>query len=542
MMDDQGKSDRLVVPKKRPNEGAVTTTFANGAAYAGTKAETPDTDKAAPAGDMSMFSATEEAVEGRSLVKGNGAQQNAHRTLSRGSAPSALGRVRERARADKVVRFTTLLHHVDVDKLRTAFFSIKRTAAAGVDGQTWADYAEKLEENLGQLHLRVQRGAYRARPSRRVFIPKADGKFRPLGVASLEDKIVQRAIVDVMNAIYEVDFLGFSYGFRPKRSQHDALDALFVGLNQKVGWVLDADIRGFFDAIDHKWLVRFVEHRIADKRVLRLIQKWLSAGVMEEGRLTATTEGTPQGATISPLLANIYLHYVLDLWAESWRRRRARGQMIIVRYADDFIVGFQHRDDAIRFRHELAERLRRFALELHPDKTRLIEFGRYAVRDRAARGQGRPETFDFLGFTHIASRTSSGKFLVRRHTTKKRLRAKLREIGEQVRRRRHQPVPEQGIWLAAVVRGYLAYHAVPFNSKILEGFRREVVRHWFRALRRRSQRHRLNWTRMNVLVSRYIPRIRITHPWPFKRFARRHPRQEPGALAALAGICAGGGP
>ena len=463
--------------------------------------------------------AVAEAVEGRGLAKGNTGGQNASRTQSRTDAQHALDRVREAARKDKEVKFTALLHHVTVDRLRAAYFRLERKAAPGVDGVTWEQYGAGLEENLRDLHMRLHRGAYRAKPSRRAYIPKADGRQRPLGIAALEDKIVQRAMVEVMNAIYEVDFLGFSHGFRPGRSQHNALDALAVGiLRKKVNWVLDADIRGFFDAIDHEWLMKFVGHRIADQRVLRLIQKWMNAGVLEDGKWTACKEGTPQGATVSPLLANLYLHHVLDLWVQSWRRRQARGDVVIVRYADDFVVGFQYPEDALRFLDALKERLRRFSLELHPDKTRLIEFGRYAVERRESVGKGRPETFDFLGFTHICARTRAGEFLLERRTMKKRMRAKLGEVKTETMRRRHLSVRKQGEWLGGVVRGYFAYHAVPTNIRTLQAFRREATRVWRRALRRRSQRDRTNWERMNRLAERWLPRARILHPWPNDRF------------------------
>jgi group II intron reverse transcriptase/maturase len=364
------------------------------------------------------------------------------------------------------VRFTALLHHVDVDRLRAAYWALNPKAATGVDGVTWRDYGQDLEANLRDLHARVHRGAYRARPSRRVYIPKADGRQRPLGVAALEDKLLQRAVVEVLNAVFEPDFLGFSYGFRPGRSPHQALDALATGiLRRKVSWVLDADIRGFYDAIDHGWLLQFLEHRIADKRVLRLIRKWLKAGVIENGEWSETPEGTAQGASVSPLLANVYLHYVFDLWADQWRRRYARGDVVIVRFADDYIVGFQHRDDAERFLAELRGRLARFSLELASEKTRLIEFGRFAAERRKARGLGKPETFGFLGFTHICGKTKNGRFQLTRITEAKRLRAKLREVKTELMRRRHLPVPEQGRWLGSVVRGHLASYAVPGNGR-----------------------------------------------------------------------------
>jgi len=434
----------------------------------------------------------------------------------------ALDRVREVARKDKEARFTALLHHVDHDRLRSAYWAIRPQAAPGVDGVTWSAYGQDLEANLSDLHERVHAGRYRARPSRRVYIPKADGRLRPLGIASLEDKIVQRAVVEVLNAIYEVDFLGFSYGFRPGRGPHDALDALAAGiLRKKVNWVLDADIRDFFTSLDQSWLQKFLEHRIADERVLRLIRKWVKAGVIEEGIWSETEVGTPQGASVSPLLANVYLHYVLDRWVRQWRHREARGDVIITRFADDFVAGFEHEDDARRFLADLRERFAKFGLELHPDKTRLIEFGRYAARKRAARGLGKPETFDFLGFTHLCGKTRRGGFWLRRITISKRMRAKLVEVKDQLKRRRHQPVPEQGKWLASVVRGHLAYYAVPGNSHAIRAFREQVTRHWCTALRRRSQRHRLDWKRMNRFATRWLPPARIRHPYPEVRFAAR---------------------
>jgi group II intron reverse transcriptase/maturase len=436
------------------------------------------------------------------------------------SVSSALDRVRQAALKDRDARFTALLHHVDVERLRAAYRAISPDAAAGVDGVTWRDYGRDLEANLQDLHARVHRGAYRARPSRRVFIAKTDGRLRPLGVAALEDKIVQRAVVEVLNAIYEQDFLGFSYGFRPGRSAHDALDALAVAITKRrVNWVLDADIRDCFTSLDHSRLAKFLEHRIADKRVLRLIQKWLAAGVIEDGSWTASDAGTPQGASISTLLANVYLHYVFDLWAHQWRGRQARGEMIVVRYADDFVVGFEHNDDAERFLADLRERFAQFALELAPDKTRLIEFGRFAAERRQQRGERRPETFDFLGFTHICAKTRKGRFMLKRVTSKKRMRAKLSAVKTELRRRMHLPVSEQGRWLGSVVRGHLNYYAVPGNSDAIGAFRDQITRHWHRTLRRRSQRHRLTWQRMHRLAVRWLPPARIQHPWPDARFA-----------------------
>jgi group II intron reverse transcriptase/maturase len=430
--------------------------------------------------------------------------------------------VREVARRDKDARFTALLHHVSLGRLRAAYWAIRPQAAPGVDGVTWADYGQDLEANLQVLHARVQAGRYRAKPSRRAYIPKADGRQRPLGIATLEDKIVQRAVVEVLNAVYEVDFRGFSYGFRPGRGPHDALDALAVGITKKkVNWVLDADIRDFFNQLDHCWLAKFIEHRIADKRVLRLIGKWLAAGVIEDGDWSATQEGSPQGASVSPLLANVYLHYVFDLWAGWWRRRRAHGDVIIVRFADDFIVGFEHEQDAQRFLAELRERLAGFGLELHPDKTRLIEFGRFAAERRRARGLGKPETFDFLGFTHLCAKMKTGRFWVKRITISKRMRAKLREVNDQLKRRRHQPIPVQGQWLRSVVGGHLAYYAVPGNTDAVTAFRYHVTRHWYKALRRRSQRTRINWERMGRIATRWLPKVRAMHPFPEVRLAAR---------------------
>jgi group II intron reverse transcriptase/maturase len=436
--------------------------------------------------------------------------------------------VREVARKDKDARFTALLHHVTIDRLRQAYWAIRPQAAAGVDGVTWGAYGVGLEDRLQELHGRVQRGSYRAKPSRRAYIPKADGRLRPLGIASLEDKIVQRAVVEVLNAIYEEDFLGFSYGFRPGRSQHDALDALAVGISRKkVNWILDADIRDFFSKLDQAWMRKFLEHRIADKRVLRLIDKWLAAGVIEDGSWSETPEGTPQGGSASPLLANVYLHYVLDRWAQQWRRRHARGDMIITRFADDFVAGFEHRGDARQFLHDLRERFAKFGLELHPDKTRLIEFGRFAAQHRSERGIGKPETFDFLGFTHICGTTLDGRFWLRRITIAKRMRAKLKQVKDELRRRWHQPVPEQGRWLASVVRGHLAYYAVPGNIKAVTAFRNQVKRHWHRALKRRSQRSRVNWARIDRLAARWLPPARIVHPHPALRFDVRTQGRSP---------------
>jgi RNA-directed DNA polymerase len=433
--------------------------------------------------------------------------------------PSGLDRVREAARRDKTARFTALLHHVTLPRLFLAYEQIRPQAAAGVDGVTWASYGMNLEANLQDLHRRVHSGAYQARPSRRAYIPKADGRLRPLGIAALEDKILQRAVVQVLEAIYEEDFLGFSYGFRPGRTQHQALDALAVGIERKkVNWVLDADLRDFFSTLDQVWLMKFLEHRVADRRILRLIRKWLSAGVIENGNWSETPVGSPQGASVSPLLANVYLHYVFDRWVRQWRKRHARGDVIVTRFADDFVVGFQYRDDAERFLAELRERFAKFNLELHPEKTRLIQFGRFAAKDREARGLRKPETFDFLGFTHICGKTRNGRFQLRRITIAKRVRAKLKQVKAELKRRRHQPIPEQGRWLASVVRGHANYYAVPGNLPAVRAFRLQAVRLWLKALRRRGQRHRLNWQRMRRLETRWIPTVRIMHPWPNQRF------------------------
>ena len=434
-----------------------------------------------------------------------------------------LDRVREVARKDKDARFTALLHHVSFQRLVLAFDGLRKDAAPGADGVSWAEYGQDWQENLRGLHGRVQSGSYRAVPSRRVYIPKADGRLRPLGIASLEDKIVQRAVCEVLNAVYEADFKGFSYGFRPGRSQHDALDALAVGLGKRVNWVLDADIRGFFDHLDRGWLERFLRHRIADERILRLVMKWLNAGVLEDGKLSDSGEGTPQGGSLSPLLANVYLHYVLDLWVDHWRKTQARGNVIITRFADDFIVGFQYQDDAERFLEELRGRLAKFSLELHPDKTRLIEFGPHAARLRKARGEGKPETFTFLGFRHIARMNRQGRFWVQRITDKKKMTAKLKSVKAELMRRRHLPVPEQGRWLASVIKGHEAYYAVPGNAEAVQAFRYHVTRHWRFALSRRSQKGRVTWERMSRLARRYLPTTRIRHPWPRARFAARYP-------------------
>jgi len=494
-MNDRGKSDGPVVPAKLPNNAA---------------------------------DAVAEVVEGRGSAKGNTASKTRPGRSAGQGVSSELDRVRQMARRDEDVRFTALLHHVTVDRLREAYRAIRPGAAPGVDGVTWRDYGSDLEANLRDLHARVQRGAYRARPTRRVFIPKPDGRLRPLGVAALEDKILQRAVVEVLNAVYEEDFLGFSYGFRPGRSPHDALDALATGIQRKkVNFVLDADIRDFFTGLDQGWLETFLEHRIADKRVLRLIQKWLRAGVIEDGEWSDTREGTAQGASVSPLLSNVYLHYVFDLWADQWRRRNAHGEVILVRFADDYVAGFEHRDDAERFLADLRERFAKFGLELAPEKTRLIEFGRFAAPNRARRGDRRPETFEFLGFTHMCAKDRNGRFKLKRVTSKKKMRAKLHAVKTEMRRRLHLPIPEQGRWLASVLSGHYRYYAVPDNIRALQAFRDTVTRHWLRSLRRRSQRSRMTWERMRRIAGRWLPRPRILHPWPNARFDARTQGRSP---------------
>ncbi|MBF0394872.1 MAG: group II intron reverse transcriptase/maturase [Alphaproteobacteria bacterium] len=466
-----------------------------------------------------------ELVEPRAGTKRNADEQSTLRTQGRERVSQALDRVRQAARQRKKERFTALLHHITVDTLRTAFLALKRKAAAGVDGLTWQDYEADLEPRLEVLHNRVQRGAYRPQPSRRTHIPKADGKQRPLAIAALEDKIVQGATTMVLNAVYEEEFLGFSYGFRPGRGPHDALDALVVGIaGRKVNHILDADIRSFFDSVDQTWLVRFVEHRIGDPRIIRLIRKWLKAGILEDGVVTVADRGTGQGSVISPLLANIYLHYALDLWAERWRRREATGDMIIVRYADDLVVGFEHETDAHRFLDAMRVRFEEFALSLHPDKTRLIEFGRFAAVRRAKGGLGRPETFNFLGFTFICGKSLRGNFLILRRSRRDRVRAKLQEIKEELRQRRHQSIPDQGRWLAQVVGGFFAYHAVPTNFDALGLFRRCVTVLWKQSLQRRSQRADLTWERVRRMADDWLPTPKILHPWPNVRFAVKHSR------------------
>jgi len=458
------------------------------------------------------------------MEKRNPAERNADQTNpSRAQSRTKVGKrglegVREAARKDGKLKFVSLLHHADVDALRRSFYQLKKTAAVGIDGVTWQDYEHDLEAKLIDLHGRIHRGSYQAKPPRRVYILKPDGRQRPLGITSIEDKIVQGTMGEILQNIYEEDFKGFSYGFRPGRSQHDALDALSVAISGKrVNWILDADIEGFFDTIDHEWLIKFLEHRIGDRRVLRLILKWLRAGIIEDNDWSETKMGTPQGAGISPLLSNIYLHYVFDLWIEYWREKRCKGEVIVVRYADDFVIGFEHQDEAQACLEELRMRFAKFNLKLHTEKTRLIEFGRYASERREKRGEKRPETFDFLGFTHQCAKTrKDGRFIIHRHSIGKRMRAKLLEIRLKLRKRINQPLGETARWLNRVVQGWLNYHAVPSNSHRIGRFVDEVTRHWLWTIRRRSQRGKSNWTwaRMHMLVRRHLPKARMIHPYP----------------------------
>lgn len=467
-----------------------------------------------------------EPVEGRRLTKENASQPLLVRTQSRGTKSRGLLGVREIARDDKKARFNNLLNHVTPELLQASFFDLKKSAAPGIDGETWAEYAGNFEIRISDLHSRIHRGTYRAQPSKRAWIPKLDGKLRPLGITALEDMIVQQAVRVVLECFYEEGFLGFSYGFRPRRGCHQALDALSVGIaQQKVSWILDADIRGFFDNINHDWLMKFLEHRIADRRLQRLLKKWLRAGVSEDGEWSPSTVGTPQGAVISPLFSNVFLHYVLDLWIVAWRKRHAQGEVIIVRYADDFVLGFREEIDARRCLGALSERFAKFGLELHPEMTRLIEFGRYAAERRSTRGDGPPETFDFLGFTHICGTARKGDFTIKRITAIKKLRGKLKELKAELRKKMHLEVGAVGSWLASVYRGWCQYHAIPGNTDRLQQFRTALQGLWYRLLWRRSQRGRnLLWPRFSRLFRRWIPTPRILHPYPNVRFARQHPR------------------
>jgi RNA-directed DNA polymerase len=470
-----------------------------------------------------------EMGEGRAQTKENIGLFNTSPTQSGGRVSQGRNGVRQAAKDRKQERFTALLHHVTISLLRDSFYALKRNAAPGVDGVRWKEYETGLEDRLADLHNRIHRGTYRARASRRVYIAKADGRQRPLGIAALEDKVVQQAVVTILNEIYEVDFKGFSYGFRPGRSPHQALDALSVGLHRKrVNWVLDADISGFFDNMSHEWTVKFIEHRVGDPRIVRLIQKWLKAGVSEEGQWSETKVGTPQGAVISPLLANIYLHYVFDLWVEVWRRKVTRTDVIVVRYADDLVVGFESRQKAEQFLGEFRERLAKFGLELHPAKTRLIRFGRFAAMNRKERGEGKPETFTFLGFTHICGKSrKDGTFTVWRVTAKKRMAAKLLAIKSELIRRRHEPKATVGEWLQKVTSGYYQYHAVPGNMPQLMIFQHRLRRLWRTVLIRRSQRGYVSWERLKPLFDRWIPLPRVLHLHPMARFDATNPRWKP---------------
>lgn len=484
-----------------------------------------------------------ESVEQSGLAEGNVSRTPVADTQRSDKASRGLTGVREAAKRDKELRFTALLHHLDETRLTESYAALKRDAAPGVDGVTWRGYETGHQGRIRDLHDRIHKGRYRAQPVRCTRIPKEDGTERQLGVTALEDKIVQHGTASVLNAIYEQDFLGFSYGFRLGRSPHDALDALWVGLVETpVNYVLDVDIRGFFDHIQHEWLLRFLRHRIGDQRILRLIDKWLRVGVLDDGNWLKPKQGSPQGAVISPLLANIYLHYVYDLWAQQWRQRTAKGNVIMVRYADDIVLGFQHREEAERFLAELTERLDKFGLSLHPDKTRMVEFGCYAIENRKRQGVGKPETFDFLGFTHICAHTRKGAFTIRRKTIAKRLRRKLQQLKMELRKRMHDPVPELGKWLRSVVQGYYRYHGVPYNLPQLRAFRHHLSRAWLRMLRRRSQKARkqLTWEKFERIRDAWVPLPYVTHPWPDKRFRRHHPRQEPYAVTPHVRISTGG--
>ena len=496
----------------------------NPVAHADEKSDTPVVpEKPSNKGDSQNCDPAE-MVEERGVAKGNVSENPAARTPRR-DKPASMGLegVRIAAKRDKKSQFTALLHHITPQLLAQSFYALRKDAAPGVDAVTWQDYEEGLHERVQTLHRQIHVGGYRATPSRRVLIPKADGRQRALGIASLEDKVVQQAVATVLNMIYEEDFLGFSYGFRQGRSQHQALDALSVGIQSRgVNWIVDADIAGFFDEIDHDWMLKFLEHRIADQRMLRLISKWLKAGVIEDGRRVGATKGTPQGAVISPLLANIYLHYALDLWARQWRGRHARGKAIMVRYADDSVYGFKSEDAARSFLAAMQERLAKFGLTLNATKTRLIEFGRFAAIDRKRRGQDKPETFDFLGFTHCCSTTRQGKYKVLRLTVKKRMRVKIAQIRVELMKRRHRPIAEVGGWLRRVVQGYLNYHAVPGNLYRLRGMCSEIERAWRHSLMRRSQRPKMPWSRFQKIAKRFMPITRNAHPYPQARFYASH--------------------
>jgi group II intron reverse transcriptase/maturase len=463
-----------------------------------------------------------EPMEGRTEAEGKSTARNAPPAQDGQGALTYLTWIGKRAKEKPKEQFTNLLSHVKVPLLREAYQRLRRGAAAGIDEVTWEEYGRGLEARLLDLQDRIHRGSYHPQPVRRVHIPKGDGRTRPLGIPSVEDKVVQQAVRMVLEPIYEAMFVGFSYGFRRGRSPHDALDALAEAIDRKVSWVLDADIRSFFDTIDHGWMQRFLEHRIGDRRMVRLLMKWMRAGVMEDGELHKVKEGTPQGGIISPLLANIYLHYVLDLWACQWRKKQARGEVYIVRYCDDFVMGFQREQDARAMRAALAKRLAKYGLELHPEKTRVLQFGRFAREGRERRGEGKPETFDFLGFTHIAGRDRRGMFQLQRRTSRQKRLRKQAAVKEECRRRRHHAVRDQYRWLCSVVQGHYRYYAVPTNIRALKSFQQAVAWTWHRSLQRRSQRGRWSNTQWNAFAHRYpLPSPRILHPWPTKRFAAR---------------------
>lgn len=472
------------------------------------------------ANNKSVSTGSAEHVEGRRSTKRKEGQLDTGQTQGWETVQRKLELLHQKARGDKKLRFNSIMHHVwNPLVLLRAYQNIKSSASAGVDGQTYDDYGANLNENLAKLSERLRQGGYHAKPVRRVYIPKADGKRRPLGIPVHEDKIVQRAVTMVLNTIYEADFQGFSYGFRPKRSQHQALDALYAGLmTRRVRWILDADIENFFGQVDHDWLIRFMQHRIADSRILRLIVKWLKAGIMVKGILTQAEEGTPQGGSISPLLANIYLHYVMDLWTQQWRTKKAQGELIIVRYADDAVLGFQHNMDCERYLAELKDRLAQFGLSLNLQKTRLLEFGRYAIPNRANRGEGKPETFDFLGFTHICGKTLQGNFTIIRHTIKKRLRTKVLLIKEELRKRMHMRIADTGKWLTRVLAGHYRYYGVSGNLDTMEQFRYQILVRWFSILKRRSQQRTLKWTDMDKIARQWLPRPKVYHDHPLERF------------------------
>lgn len=454
------------------------------------------------------------------MTNGNPKQRALRQTQSWESGWTRLGRIGEAARRERKGRLNALLHHLTPELLKQSYQRLRKEAASGVDEVTWKEYAEGVEGRIRDLHERIHSGRYRAQPSKRIYLPKGEGQRRPIGIACLEDKIVQAAMVRILNEIYEVDFLGYSYGFRPGRSQHQALDALYVGITkQKINWVVDADLKSFFDRISHRWLMRMLEERIADRRVLRLIRKWLRAGVSEAGEWRQTPVGTPQGAVISPLLANVYLHYTLDLWVRKWRRKASRGEMIYVRYADDFVAGFQYREEAERFVSLLKQRLEKFDLELNEEKTRLIEFGRFAERDRGRRGERKPETFDFLGLTHICSVSrGTGKYFLLRQPSRKKVRKKLQEVYQSLQKIRHWPIPQQGLWLRSVFQGQLNYYAVPGSAESLSKLRKALAKLWLQALRRRSQKgKRLKWDQFSPISDHWLPRVKIMHPYPWQR-------------------------